>query len=185
MADGSVDDDDDLIAGFAGGDRGAFAALMRRHQGRSLHYARCFFAGGADAEDAVQAAFIQLHGLLRTGRYDARGRFRAYLARIVTNQCLMLARSSTSFSRLRDGQPPPGNAATPLDALADRQRGARLHAALAELDDERRSVALMHYLEDSSVREIADALRRPEGTVKRWLSEARASLREILKEENA
>ncbi|MCH7924615.1 MAG: sigma-70 family RNA polymerase sigma factor [Planctomycetes bacterium] len=52
--------------------------------------------------------------------------------------------------------------------------------ALAKLPDEQRAVLSLHYLDEMGVREIAEVLGVPEGTVKSRLHHARNRLKEAL-----
>ena len=54
--------------------------------------------------------------------------------------------------------------------------------AVRRLPSPQREVLLLHYYADLPVDEVAKVLRRPAGTVKRWLSEARAALAVALQE---
>jgi RNA polymerase sigma-70 factor (ECF subfamily) len=54
--------------------------------------------------------------------------------------------------------------------------------AVRRLSSPQREVVLLHYYADLPVDEVAKVLRRPTGTVKRWLHEARASLASALQE---
>jgi len=56
----TIDPDADLIARVGRGDRAAAQALMARHLSRMLALARRMLSDPAEAEDAVQDAFIQL-----------------------------------------------------------------------------------------------------------------------------
>jgi RNA polymerase sigma-70 factor (ECF subfamily) len=57
---------------------------------------------------------------------------------------------------------------------------AELRALLAELTDRQRTAVVLHYLAGFSVREVAELERRPEGTVKSDLYQARRRLRTLL-----
>jgi RNA polymerase sigma factor (sigma-70 family) len=56
-------------------------------------------------------------------------------------------------------------------------------SALAELDEPQREVAVLHYLVDLPVTEIADTLGIAEGTVKSRLARGRSRLAELLTDE--
>ena len=55
-----------------------------------------------------------------------------------------------------------------------------LAAAVAELPDRQREAVALFYVEDLSVREVADAMKVTEGAVKYHLHEGRARLREAM-----
>ena len=54
--------------------------------------------------------------------------------------------------------------------------------AVRRLPSPQREVVLLHYYADLPVEQVAKAMRRPPGSVKRWLFEARAALATALQE---
>ena len=60
---------------------------------------------------------------------------------------------------------------------------ARIREGIVRLDGDQRLILTWFYLEEMSVREIADALSIPVGTVKSRLFHARSALRACLEEE--
>jgi len=78
--------DDDLVRMYREGDADAFDALFGRHHRSAYAFARAMLADTQAAEDVMQEAFL---AVARTAReYEPRGRFRAWLMRIVRNMCL-------------------------------------------------------------------------------------------------
>src|SRR5262252_7117628 len=79
------------------GDNEAFGELIRRHWHKCVDLATFFLRNRGDAEDEVQNAFSEAYAHLDQFRGDAK--FSTWLARIVSNQCLMLlkARRRTKF----------------------------------------------------------------------------------------
>jgi RNA polymerase sigma-70 factor (ECF subfamily) len=71
-------------------------------------------------------------------------------------------------------------------AVEDRLSGelhdetAALREALAQLPPERRAILAMFYLDDMSIRNIADAFSLPVGTVKSRLFHARNHLKQVI-----
>src|SRR5438067_12146619 len=75
--------DDNLMHAAAGGDEGAFAELMRRHQGWVRALMITFVRDAEQADDLTQEAFCRVYQH-RDG-YDAQGHFTAWLKRIAAN----------------------------------------------------------------------------------------------------
>ncbi|RBL80186.1 RNA polymerase subunit sigma-70, partial [Streptomyces cavourensis] len=73
------------------GDEEAFEVLVRRHSPAMLQLAMRLLGDRADAEDAVQDAFVSAWRKLPEFRRDAA--FSTWLHRIVTNRCLNRLRS--------------------------------------------------------------------------------------------
>ena len=119
------------------------------------------------ADELAQEALTRIYarwGLLREPR--------PYAFRIVSN----LAKDAWRDAKRRADAPAQladATVAGPDDATLDAVR--RLPAAL-------RDVVLLHYYADLPVAEIARVLRRPTGTVKRRLHDARAQLAVTLEE---
>jgi RNA polymerase sigma-70 factor (ECF subfamily) len=128
----------------------------------------------ADAEDAVQEAFVKA---LRQGRaFDDIYNPEGWLRTVALNH----QRNSWRHAKVvrRFVASAPGQQTVPelsLDHVA-------VVRALAELDFDQRRVVVLRYLADLGVAEIADELGVPEGTVKSRLSRGRERIRPLLDE---
>src|SRR5438552_1853781 len=71
-------------------DHQAFEAMMRRHNGRLFRVARLILKNDADAEDALQDAYLEAYRHLDEFRAEAQ--MSTWLTRIVVNQALMRLR---------------------------------------------------------------------------------------------
>src|SRR5579885_2444193 len=122
--------DSALIArALAGGDRHAFAALVRRHQGpvRAL-LRRLTKNDEALADDLAQETFIQAWRKLASFRADAR--FSTWLYRIAYNAFLMHARA-------RKDEEPLDETTVEADEEAEAGRQPEAHAADLQMDLQR------------------------------------------------
>lgn len=86
-----------LVARVLDGDATAFRTLVDRYHVPCSRFALRMLGHREDAEDAIQEAFISAYRGL--GRYDERNRFRAWLYRILVNECRTLARGRTRRDR--------------------------------------------------------------------------------------
>src|SRR5260221_2287263 len=68
----------------------AFEDMMRRHNGRLFRVARSILRNDADAEDALQDAYLEAYRHLDEFRAEAQ--LSTWLTRIVVNQALMRLR---------------------------------------------------------------------------------------------
>jgi RNA polymerase sigma-70 factor (ECF subfamily) len=84
--------DDALVEAAKMGQAGAFATLTKRYYRFCLSQAYSILHNRDDAEDEVQTAWMQVWTHL--GAYKGQGCFRAWLSRIVSNQCLMRLRKA-------------------------------------------------------------------------------------------
>lgn len=167
----------ELVRAAQGGDREAFAGLVRMHQRRAYAVARAIVISHEDAEDAVQDGF--LHAYKALDRFIPDQSFGAWLNRIVSNAALDLVRRR----KVRDSE--PLHDAVPLPfrdpAVAGELRD-RLTRALTTLTARQRAVIVMHDVEGYTHGEIGTTLGIPEGTARSDLHHARTALRRLLQD---
>jgi len=174
-------DDDELVRQTRAGDLRAYEQLVRRYS--PLAHRTAVLLAGADAEDAMQEAFVKAYRALGTFRGDAS--FRPWLLRIVANE----ARNSRRSARRRadvslrvhaDGAATSssGEAAhSPEEEALTAERRTALLAALQLLPERERRVVTCRYLLELSEAETAEVLGLPTGTVKSRLSRGLDRLR--------
>jgi RNA polymerase sigma-70 factor (ECF subfamily) len=161
------------------GDAHAFEVLMAREVDGVYRLALAITADEADARDVTQETLLAAWRQL--GRLRDADRFDVWLRRIVVNAARMTLRAKR---RRRIREIPAGEVASfrepsddPVDARAD---ALVLASALARLDDDRRALLALHYVEGRPIGELAAILGIPAGTVKSRLSAARAALQAAL-----
>src|SRR5215469_16102087 len=85
-------DDATLLGRVAGGDRAAFEVLMRRYNRRLYRLARATLRDDAEAQDALQDAYLNAYRAIGSFRGDAT--LSTWLSRLVLNECGMRQRRS-------------------------------------------------------------------------------------------
>jgi len=180
--------DRNWVSSAAAGDVRAFENLMRHHNRAMFRTARAILKDDAEAEDALQEAYLQAYRSLGGFRADAR--FSTWLARIVVNESLMRLRKHTRRASIV-----PIQAAAPLeeveqvsddnmakpDSSAERAEMRRLlEAQIDLLPDAYRTVFMLRAVEEMSVEETAAVLEIPPATVRTRFFRARSLLREAL-----
>ena len=78
--------DEDLARRVADGNPVAFEALMRRHNRTMFRTARAILHDDAEAEDALQEAYLQAYRTI--GSFRGEAKFSTWMARVVANQAL-------------------------------------------------------------------------------------------------
>src|SRR5262249_32693290 len=81
-----TDDEASLVRRIAGGDRGAFTVLMRANNRRLYRLARAALGDHAEAEDAVQDAYLNAYRSI--GAFRGESTLSTWLSRLVLNECL-------------------------------------------------------------------------------------------------
>jgi RNA polymerase sigma factor (sigma-70 family) len=176
-------EEEDLVERARRGDVGAYEDLVRKYQDLAVRTAYVI-AGGADAHDAAQEAFVKAYRAL--GRFRAGASFRPWLLRIVANEAInrrRAARRQVNLALRAAESRPGGDAApSPEGAALERERREELMKAMSDLKPDDRLVIAYRYWFDLSEQEMAEALGVARGTVKSRLSRAIDRLRGALAE---
>lgn len=168
--------DDSTPSGSAAA--GELGAWVRAGYARAYRTAVLICGNPADAEEAVQDAFLRAWRF-RAALPDGDGR-EPWLYRVLVNSCYSKLRREIP-RRAREGTPLPGVVApaAALDPSELAEHGAVADAiavALDALPEGLRVPVILRYFTGLSEREIAVAIRRRPGTVKSRLHEARRRL---------
>ncbi len=182
-----------LVRRCVGGDAAAWEEIVQRYHRRI--YSVCYrFAGDSEnAQDLTQEVFIKMYRTLST--YDAgKGAFMTWVTTITRNLLVDHFRKSkgdritdsldSTSSEHEDAQPLSEQIAdqgiAPDEAVQGRETREMVHFALQKLSPELREAVILRDLQDMDYREIATALRVPEGTVKSRINRGRAELARLL-----
>lgn len=162
-----------LIERAQRGDHDAFATLIDQALARLDAAARLILRDRELARDAVQEAFIRAWRDLR-GLRDPE-RFNAWLYRLTVNACLDIARRRRR--RVMEVEIDSLQLPGAVDMAGDLARRETVDEALRTLDPGHRAVVALHYLLDLPLREVADVLGIPLGTVKSRLHDSVKTMR--------
>jgi RNA polymerase sigma-70 factor (ECF subfamily) len=175
----ATEDAEALLARCAGGDRIAFRLLYDRWGSRLYGIALRITRQDAMAADATQDAFVQIWQ--QAHRFDpARGGAEAWLIGILRYRALDIVRRR---SREVTGQEPEEREDETPDALArlvHSAEGAALYRCLKALEEDRRRLVMLAFVDGLSHSELAARMNAPLGTVKSWIRRSLVSLRECL-----
>ncbi|MCS0611322.1 RNA polymerase sigma factor [Massilia kyonggiensis] len=186
-------DDDALLRRIRAGDRDAFTDLMRRYNRRLYRVARSVLRDDAEAEDALQDAYLQAYRALPAFRGESA--LGTWLTRIVVNAALMRQRKTGRLAEVIELGADVGadDATLPRDRLDEpaqpelaalRAQTRRLiETGIDKLPAAFRTVFVLRAVEELTVEETAATLDIPEATVRTRYFRARAMLREALARE--
>jgi RNA polymerase sigma-70 factor (ECF subfamily) len=178
-------------AGRVDAARERYGELVERHQRRGLRIAYHYLRDGADADEAVQDAFVKAYTHLGTFREELP--FEVWFTRILINGCL--DRLKARRRRERWLAPPPVDASgverdpaeylpsrgpSPEDLVLLQERRRRLAGALAKLPERQRMVFVLSHFEGRTSREVSTMTGLNESTVRVHLFRAIRRLRAIL-----
>jgi RNA polymerase sigma-70 factor (ECF subfamily) len=186
--------DSALARRIADGDDDAFRLLMTRHNQALYRAARSILRDEAEAEDAVQEAYLQAYRAIGSFRGDAK--LSTWLVRIAVNEAIARSRKRSRRAEVivldshPDGERPAAEATmsdnpdNQPERQAVRAETRRLiEAKIDALPDAFRTVFVLRAVEEMSVEEVAASLSIPEATVRTRFFRARSLLRESLSSE--
>jgi RNA polymerase sigma-70 factor, ECF subfamily len=171
--------------------RERFAELVARHQRRAARIAFHYLRDAADADEAVQDAFVKSYMHLGTFREELP--FEVWFTRILINGCLDRLKARRRRERwlappVLDSQGAERDPAeylasqgiSPEEHLLAAERRRHLLGALAKLPERQRLVFMLSHFEGRSSREVSALTGLNESTVRVHLFRAIRRLRTLL-----
>lgn len=183
----------DLVRRLKAGEDAAYEEFVRSLTGRLLAVARRISRTEADAEDAVQDAFLSAFKSI--GSFDGRSTLSTWMHRIVVNAALMKVRSAKTHKAVsidallpafEDGlhkeHPKAWRTTTGHDGLINEEERAAVLSALDALPEEFREVIMMRDVEGLESKSVAAALNISDALVRQRLHRGRQALLTLLNE---
>src|SRR5437773_9724452 len=170
--------------------RDRFSALVEAHQHRAGRIAYQYLRDAAEADEAVQDAFLKVFAHIT--QYREAWPFEVWFTRILINGCLDRRKararrdrwlvSSTDTTPAEEGRASATIAAeaSPEGRLLARERRSTLAAAVDRLEGRQRTVFMLCHYGDCTPREIAARAGLNESTVRVHLFRAARKLRGLL-----
>jgi len=173
--------------------RQRFGGLVAAHQRRSLRIAYQYLLDPAEADEAVQDAFVKVFAHISS--YREAWPFEVWFTRILINGCLdrrkARSRRDRWFTSSTDATPADEARASlsaagarpdanPEGRLLARERRERLAAAIDRLDGRQRTVFMLCHYGDCTPREVSAMTGLNESTVRVHLFRAARKLRGLL-----
>lgn len=171
--------------------RERYAELVERHQRRAARIAYHYVRDSADADEAVQDAFVKAYTHLGTFREELP--FEVWFTRILINGCLDRIKAKRRRERWiarptidangeeRDpAENLPSRSPSPEAQLLHNERRRRLKEAMVQLPERQRLVFVLSHFEGRTSREVSAVTGLNESTVRVHLFRAIRRLRALL-----
>jgi RNA polymerase sigma-70 factor (ECF subfamily) len=170
--------------------RDRFAQLVEAHQRRALRIAYQYLRDEAEADEAVQDAFVKVFRRIET--YREAWPFEVWFTRILINGCFdrrkARARRNRWFAPAEEATVADearqatsrGIDTCPEGRLLARERRVRLAAAVDRLGGRQRTVFMLCHFGDCTPREVRSIMSLNESTVRVHLFRATRKLRGLL-----
>jgi RNA polymerase sigma-70 factor (ECF subfamily) len=175
------DSDQRVIQRVLAGDRDEVTVLITRYSDPLYRHALCMTGSPDVAEDILQLSFIKAYQHLA----EVRGRFDAWVFRIVANGCKDWLKNIRRSHLSYDEDDQPSGYATPEEELDRTELRSDLDVALSSLPASLREAFVMKHVEGRSYEEMADLLGTTVGALKMRVHRAREALQALLEEKYA
>lgn len=160
------------------GNNEAFVTLIEQYKIQMYKTAKAILKNEDDVCDAMQEALISCYKNIRGLKNEKY--FKTWVIRITINKCYdIIEKNNVNNSKIEknicyfEEEHNNNNIVDKID----------LERALKSIDSDLRIVTVLYYYDDIAIKDIAEMLEIPTGTVKSKLSRAREKLYEILKQE--
>jgi RNA polymerase sigma-70 factor, ECF subfamily len=170
------------------GDQNAFGEIVEMYKDKVFQISYRMLGNRHEAEDIVQEAFIRAY--VNIQRYNLELKFSTWLYRITTNLCIDRIRKKkpdyyldaevkgteglTMYSQV------PSKTTLPEDDVESLELQDTIQKEIMKLPEKYRSVIVLKYIEELSLKEISEILEMPLGTVKTRIHRGREALRKRL-----
>ena len=138
-----------------------------------------------ETNDAVQQTFIELYKSMPG--YEGKSKFSTWLYRIAVNVSIQYFRKRRMRHRDQDHFLDPETlVAVPSDtdpSMERKELRKKIEAALASLHIKKRTVVVLHDIENRTMEEISEIIRVPVGTIKSRLFYGRDELKKKLEKQ--
>lgn len=182
-----------LVRRCIAGDTAAWEQLVQQFHRRIYNICYRFTGSQDDAQDLTQEVFIKVYRTLSSYDLD-RGSFQTWVTTMTRNLLVDHFRKSKQDRATDSLDEPMGGeessptlidqiedaAPSPDQRLLSREKQQMVHAALQKLSPELREAVILRDLQDMDYRDIALALKVPEGTVKSRINRGRTELGRLL-----
>lgn len=171
------------------GDQNAFSEIVELYKDKVYQLAYRMLGNRHEAEDIAQEAFLRAY--INIHSYNPNRKFSTWLYRIATN---------LSIDRIRKKKPDyyldaevagteglnmysqiPADTTLPEDELESMELQETIQNEILKLPEKYRSVIVLKYIEELSLKEISEILDLPVGTVKTRIHRGREALRNQLR----
>ncbi|HET7628074.1 MAG TPA: RNA polymerase sigma factor SigW [Bacillales bacterium] len=180
-----------IILDVQKGDQNAFGDLIDLYQNKVYSICYRLIGNRQEAEDLTQETFLRAY--LNLDSYQADKKFSSWLFRIATNVTIDRLRKKKPDYSLdaeisgTDGMTMYTQLASdgwlPEEEAVETELKERLHGEIMQLPPKYRAAIVLKYIEDLSLKEIAEILNLPLATVKTRIHRGREALRKRLNPE--
>lgn len=175
----SKESDEELIVAAIAGEQRAFRVLVERYESIVAKTVIGMLGSNQEAEDVGQEVFIRFYNALKNFKGEAK--VSTYLCRIAINLSLnVLKKRKRNFQFFSSKDVEETTASLAISKEKDDEYKELIHLALSKISAEFRAVIVLRSLQAYSVKETAEILKIPMGTVMSRHKRGQEQLKKVL-----
>jgi len=151
-------------------DNQTFVNLIQHNKVSLYRLAKSIVKNEHEVEDAISETILKAFENLR--RLNSPNSFKPWIMRILVNECYNILRKKKRIDLQEDMER--------LNLTYEDKNQNELLWIIDKLDEDLKTILILFYYEDMSLKEISEVLNISQGTVKSRLSRAKAKLKDIL-----
>lgn len=177
-----------LINQAIAGERQAFSELVELYQHKIYQVSYRMMGNRSEAEDVGQETFLRVYANL--ARYDQSHKFSTWIYRIATNLCIdRLRKRRMTFSLDQEVagtegldlySQTPVQQKTPEAEVVTLEIQQEVQQAMDQLPVKYKTIMILRYIEDLSLREVSEIVSLPVTTIKTRIHRGREALKKLL-----
>lgn len=169
-----------LIKKAKNGDLEALSELVEQSELILYKTAKAILNNEEDVRDAIQETLTSIFLNLKSLKEEKY--FKTWATRIVINKCYDIINKNDLNNKKIDKAKAVHEVEEKSNWENNLEKNSQLENALNSIDEKLKLITVMYYYNNFKVKEIADILKIPEGTVKYNLAKAREALYKLLTE---
>ncbi len=171
--------DEQLMLNLSAGDSSALQLLHQRHAERLYYFFyRSCFGDTEQAQDLVQDLFLKLFE--KPDMYNPKRPFIPWMYSVAHNMLKNLYAKNEVRKSYRDKASENSDAYHLEEKIELNNECELIYSCLDDLSPEKKHAFILRFKEDMSIREIADIMSMPEGTIKSGLHYSIKKIKEKL-----
>ncbi|MPR34757.1 RNA polymerase sigma factor [Salmonirosea aquatica] len=162
------------------GDSAAYRYLVDKYQDMAYTIALRIMRQAEDAEDAAQEGFVKAYQQLHS--FEGKSKFSTWLYTIIYRTCLSkLQKQRIPAYPMEEGIDDTDDTVPPLDILETMEKQTYIREAIGRLPSIDGVLITLYYLNENSIREMAEITGLSESNIKVKLFRARKTLEQQLR----
>lgn len=175
----AMDNQQELYYGFFLGDKDAVLSVVSRYRDAIILFVNGYVKNFAAAEDIAGDTFVKL--ILSKPKIKNEAYFKTYLFAIAKNTAIDYLKKNKRELRAAETMALTAKAAEGAeDALLRTEKNEAVLRSILKLNEDYRSVLILHYYEDMTADEICKVMKRNKKQVYNLLHRAKEALKPLL-----